>query len=359
MEFLLSLSPKAKEKIASVKTPNKSVTYSDQVLSEDDTKWVTDMKEAIIEYLKQGLEGPYFNRMVETVLSRDKNWVRWKIENCPSIELPVMAPDMFVAARAQAGKLAATKRLRAAPLGSLALDFLGDEDEESALRRLKDPARYSLPELASLRRGIADDEFEIEMPANDETKAQAAEGKASKTWRALRIASKSRLAVFDRIEDDDKIDVVFEDKPVAEEEEAGARGNAEADHETAVVNGESSVFPDDRRPIVIVDAVACASSSSSAGPRSGVAGELIAKYPGTFARVPVHVTRRPREGEVDGSNCHFVDVQAFNVMRDGDQLLEFSGEGDESRGTSKRAVEGIVDRGRVPVMDLDRDVRFF
>lgn len=345
MEFLLALSPKAKEKLAGIKAPNKSVTYSDQPLSEDDTKWVTDMKEAIVDYLKQGSEGPYFNRMVETVLSRDKNWVRWKIENCPSIELPLLSPDMFVGARDQAAKLATTKRLRATPLGSLSLDFLGDEDEETAMEKLKDPERYSLPELSSLRRGIADDDFEIEMPTNDETKAQAIEGKASKTWRALRIASRSKLVVFDKIEDDDKIDVVFEEKPAQESGDA-------LDTAEAAANGDA-VFPDDRRAIVAVDALA---SGPSPGSKSELVRRLVAQHPRTFTRVPAHVTRPPREGEVNGQDYHFVDAQTFNVMRDGDQFLEFSEEENDVHGTSRRVVEGIMDNDRVPVMELSREV---
>lgn len=36
MDFLLSLSPKAKEKLATIKAPNKSVNYADQVLNEED-----------------------------------------------------------------------------------------------------------------------------------------------------------------------------------------------------------------------------------------------------------------------------------------------------------------------------------
>ncbi|KAK4233478.1 THO complex subunit 1 transcription elongation factor-domain-containing protein [Achaetomium macrosporum] len=338
MDFLLSLSPKAKEKLASVKAPNKSVTYSDQQLSEEDTKWATDMKEAIVDYLKQGVEGPYFNRMVETVLSRDKNWVRWKIENCPSIELPTMSPEMFVEARATVTKLATTKRLRAAPLGSLSLDFLDDEDESNAMEKLKDPERYSYPDLSSFKRGIADDDFEIEMPTNDETKASAIEGKASKTWRALRLASKSKLATFDKIDDDDKIDIIFEEKAAQETEAV----------EEEVSNG-NTIFPEDRRAIVIVD------TTSSPNSRSELIKQFMAQHSRVFTKVAVHVTRKPLEGEVNGQDYHFVDTQTFNMMRDGDQFLEFSEDGDDIHGTSRRVVEGIMDNDRVPVMEMARD----
>lgn len=338
MEFLLSLSPKAKEKLASVKAPNKSVTYSDQQLSEEDTKWATDMKNAIVDYLRQGAEGPYFNRMVETVLARDKNWVRWKIENCPTIELPTMPPETFVESRSTLSKIATTKRLRATPLGSLSLDFLADEDEEAAMEKLKNPERYSLPELSTFKRGIADDDFEIEMPTNDDSKAWAIEGKASKTWRALRIASKTKLVMFDKIEDDDKIDIIFEEKPTEE-----------AVVEEATEDGDA-VFPEDRKAIVIVD------STGGSGPRSDTVKGLIAKHSRVFTRVPPHVTRQPQEGEVNGQDYHFVDVQAFNVMRDGDLFLEFSEEGDNVHGTNRRVVEGIMDNDRVPVMEMDVEV---
>ncbi|KAK3906484.1 THO complex subunit 1 transcription elongation factor-domain-containing protein [Staphylotrichum tortipilum] len=337
MEFLLSLSPKAKEKLAAVKVPNKSVTYSDQQLSEDDTKWATEMNASIVDYLRQGVEGPYFNRMVETVLARDKNWVRWKIENCPSIELPTLSPETFVEARTAVTKLATTKRLRATPLGSLSLDFLDDEDDGGAMEKLKDPERYSTPELSSFKLGIADDDFEIEMPNSDESKAAAIEGKASKTWRALRIASRSKLVVFDKIDDDDKIDIVFEDKPTQETE-------AEED-----ASAEDAVFPDDRRTIVIVD------KTSSPNSRSGLVKEFVAQSSRVFTKVPPHVTRKPEEGELNGQDYHFVDVQAFNVMRDGDLFLEFSDEGENVHGTNRKVVEGIMGNDRVPVMEVDHD----
>jgi hypothetical protein len=36
MDFLVSLSPRAKEKLANIKAQNKSVMYQEQVLSEED-----------------------------------------------------------------------------------------------------------------------------------------------------------------------------------------------------------------------------------------------------------------------------------------------------------------------------------
>lgn len=38
MDFLLSLTPKAKEKLADIKAVNKSVIYQDLILNEDDVR---------------------------------------------------------------------------------------------------------------------------------------------------------------------------------------------------------------------------------------------------------------------------------------------------------------------------------
>ncbi|KAK4226081.1 THO complex subunit 1 transcription elongation factor-domain-containing protein [Podospora fimiseda] len=336
MDFLLALSPAAKKKLSQIENPNKSAIYPDQQLSDEDLEWVVKTKDSIMTYLKQGFEGPYFVRLLETVLARDKNWVWWKAEGCPPIELPRLSPDLFVKSMNSAGKLATTKRLRATPMGSLSLDFLSDDEEEKNLAKLMNPERYRFPSLDVFKNGIADDQFEIDMSRNNNEALNAAvEGKASKTWRALRIASKFKLAAFDKIQDDEKIDAIFEEAP-AEKDDDG--------QEEEVVNGEA-VFPEDRRPIVVVDA----------SPGSALAKQLITQHSRTFTKVAVHVTRKAAEGEVNGQDYHFVDTQAFNMLRDGDQFLEFSDEGDNIHGTSRKVVDSITDNDRIAVMVMDKD----
>lgn len=79
--------------------------------------------------------------MVDTVLSRDKNWVRWKAENCPPIERPPVSAGEYLDARKGAQKASASKRLRSLPLGSLDISFLSDAENLNGLERLKDPDR--------------------------------------------------------------------------------------------------------------------------------------------------------------------------------------------------------------------------
>lgn len=228
MDFLLSLSPKAKEKLASGPVVNRSVAYLDQVLGEDDVKWATEMKSNITEYLKTATDGQYFLRMVETILSRDKNWVRWKIENCPLIERPAISPQEWTKTMEDAKANNTSKRIRPNAMQPLSLDFLQDGDDEKAVEVLKDPKRYKLPEIKSFKRGIQEADLDIEMPMSNESLRDAIESKASKTWRALRIASRTKLALFDKIESYEDISVLFEDaKPkedARETENSGENG---------------------------------------------------------------------------------------------------------------------------------------
>ncbi|KAH8783284.1 THO complex subunit 1 transcription elongation factor-domain-containing protein [Diaporthe sp. PMI_573] len=240
MDFLLSLSPKAKEELSSVPQVNKSVAYLDQTLSEEDIKWATAMKADISKYLLSTTpDGPFFLRLVETVLIRDKNWVRWKIENCPPIELPAVTPQEWAETMKSAKLQTTNKRLRREAMGSLSLDFLNDEQDASAVEKLKDPERYQLPDLVSFKRKIQEDDLEIEMPLSNDSKAAAVEGKASKTWRALRIASRSKLALFDQIESYEDINALFDEK----KPDAGAQENGDAgdvDQAMNEVKGEES-----------------------------------------------------------------------------------------------------------------------
>lgn len=241
MDFLLSLSPTSKEKLTSVQVVNKSVAYLDQILCEEDIKWANDMKSDVTEYLKSAHDGHFFYRMVETILSRDKNWVRWKIENCPPIERPAVSPQEWAKAMGEAKANATSKRIRPDTMHPLSLDFLKDDDDEKAVEGLKDPNRFKLPDVKSFKRGIQEADLEIEMPLTDKSKAEAIETKASMSWRALRIASRTKLRLFDNIDSYEDISILFEDdKPKKEEVEAHENGDGRDEADTADATNEAN-----------------------------------------------------------------------------------------------------------------------
>lgn len=74
-----------------------------------------------------------YYRMVDTVLARDKNWVRWKEENCPEISRHAVSTEHFVKAKDGMKKVCTSQRLRPTPMGSLDLGFL-TEPEHSQIR---------------------------------------------------------------------------------------------------------------------------------------------------------------------------------------------------------------------------------
>ncbi|KAL8715036.1 MAG: hypothetical protein Q9220_000993 [cf. Caloplaca sp. 1 TL-2023] len=259
VDFLLSLTPRAKKKLQ--QTSNKSVLYSYN-LAEDDTKWAESMRNEIAIYLQQGQEGKFYYRMVDTVLSRDKNWVHWKAEGCPLIKQPPVSAESFVESQKGAQKACAPRRIRPTPMGSLDLSFLsnaGDEGQAHGLELLKKPKRYTLPNIEDFKGPIMEDEFDMEMAKTEAEMEQAAVAKASKMWRTLRIASKNRLNAFDKIEDGSNLAALFDpplssskgDENNQEKKDSGdgEEGLAEGKEE---VNGVHDSGPVDATPTAIV-----------------------------------------------------------------------------------------------------------
>jgi THO complex subunit 1 len=177
--------------------------------------------------------------MVDTVLSRDRNWVRWKALGCPPIEEKPVTLEQTKDAESNAQKFTANKRLRATPLGSLNLQFLS-RDYDTRVALLKDPERSSLPPIDSFLKGIANDELDIEMAMTDEDKDLLTSLKASKMWRALRIASKSKLNLFEKIEDGKNLGILSDIKPEIPEIQVENEENGVADEPVVAEQEEAS-----------------------------------------------------------------------------------------------------------------------
>lgn len=301
------------------------------------------MKTAVERQLRPDNPSVKFYRVVDTVLARDKNWVYWKLKACPPIERKPVEPEYFAEAKAVAQRAATSKRLRPNPLGALSLDFLREDTKEDAMDAFKAEERYLVPELDGFKRSIADDDFEIGMPTSDETKVAAVAGKASKSWRALRVAGRFKLPAFDKIDDPQKIDAVFEDL------KEGANGDD--DDANAEDDAPDAEAPEDTRPIIVF------------GPAGVGKSTLIRRLQdaqrGIFKTVVRHTTRPAADGETDGEDFHFVSAQAFNQLRDGDRLVEHSERGGVSYGTSTKVVDAIVDNDKVPVIELDMEAARF
>lgn len=66
-----------------------------------------------------------------------------------------------------------------------------------------------------------------------------------------------------------------------------------------------------------------------------------------------HTTRAPRPGEEQGVHYHFVDRPAFDQLVADEAFLEYADVFGHRYGTTKLAVETLLNRGRHVILDID------
>lgn len=93
------------------------------------------------------------------------------------------------------------------------------------------------------------------------------------------------------------------------------------------------------------------SSPSGAGKTTLARGLL--KADNSIAMSVSVTTRKPRPGEQDGKDYHFVDTQGFGEMRNRGDLLEHAKVFDNYYGTPKAPVEAALQEGRDVLFDID------
>ncbi len=93
------------------------------------------------------------------------------------------------------------------------------------------------------------------------------------------------------------------------------------------------------------------SSPSGAG-KSTIARMLLADEPELAMSVSA-TTRPPREGEVDGRDYHFVDLEEFRRMVAEDAFLEWAHVFDNRYGTPRAQVEELLAAGKDVLFDID------
>ena len=117
---------------------------------EAQTEWALGVKTAIANYLQEGPDGKFYYRMVDTVLSRDKNWVRWKMENCQPFTRQKVDTVNFLASKSDAVRAVAKKRPNDPAGVPGSLDFLYNTEAEKGLSQLRRRDRYALHQLNSI-----------------------------------------------------------------------------------------------------------------------------------------------------------------------------------------------------------------
>jgi len=245
IDFLLSLTEKSKQKLNALGSSNKSLLYQ-YTLGEEDAKWAVATRTAIKQSLQSTADGRFYDRMVETVLARDKNWVRWKVESCPSIVQDAVSTELELEARSSAKGYTRQRKLPARPMGAMDLSFL-TEGEGGGLESLKDPSRFAAPSVEDLMKGVENDKLDLEIEM-DSTSAEAQTLRNvidNKTWRALRQARISRLGSLDKFEPGKSLEEVLgsqeKEKPKEDEGTVAIEAEAEAEDAPAAVEAEAEV----------------------------------------------------------------------------------------------------------------------
>lgn len=93
------------------------------------------------------------------------------------------------------------------------------------------------------------------------------------------------------------------------------------------------------------------SSPSGAG-KTTLAKALLAAEPDLVISVSV-TTRKPRPGEVDGQDYHFIDAAAFERLKEAGDLLEWAHVHGNLYGTPRGQVMDALSAGRDVLFDID------
>jgi len=101
------------------------------------TEWALGIKNSIANYLHNGPDGKVYYRMVDTVLSRDKNWVRWKMENCHSFTRDRIPADNFIESKDGARRAVVARKVPKPFRSTLGMHFLSNTEPERGLSQLK------------------------------------------------------------------------------------------------------------------------------------------------------------------------------------------------------------------------------
>jgi guanylate kinase len=94
------------------------------------------------------------------------------------------------------------------------------------------------------------------------------------------------------------------------------------------------------------------SAPSGAG-KSSLLRALLDAMGGTLAVSVSHTTRKPRPGEINGRDYHFVDLATFQAMVDEGAFLEHARVFDNHYGTSRQVVEQQLSAGQDVVLEID------
>ena len=104
-------------------------------------------------------------------------------------------------------------------------------------------------------------------------------------------------------------------------------------------------MPNPTKPLVI-----CGPSGVG---KSTIIKRLTDEFPGLFGFSCSHTTRKPREGEKEGVNYHYVTKEQFLSAKANEEFIETAEFSGNMYGTSKMAVKTIEEKGQICILDIE------
>ncbi|XP_060516299.1 guanylate kinase-like [Cylas formicarius] len=99
------------------------------------------------------------------------------------------------------------------------------------------------------------------------------------------------------------------------------------------------------RPLVF-----CGPSGSG---KSTLVSRMTKEFPDKFGFSVSHTTRSPRLGEINGQHYHFIVKEEMEQAISEDKFIEYAIFSGNIYGTSKAAVQKIIDQGKICILDID------
>ncbi len=93
--------------------------------------------------------------------------------------------------------------------------------------------------------------------------------------------------------------------------------------------------------------------SSPTGAGKTTLCNIIQKERNDIERVITHTTRKPREGEINGIDYHFVNAETFKNMIKNGEFVEYAFVHNNYYGTSKKALNDVIEKGKNPILAID------
>ena len=87
--------------------------------------------------------------------------------------------------------------------------------------------------------------------------------------------------------------------------------------------------------------------------KSTIINKLMCEVPSVFGFSVSHTTRKPREGEVDGVNYHFITRDEFMLEKQRGEFIETAEFSGNMYATSKMAIKDVQDKKQVCILDLE------